>query len=466
MNDSKVLRTIVMIIDFGMVYALILLFMACTSFGDGWKLGPKRAYILSATIGMAIAQVRYGTIIHQSLVSIDRVMRNVFWLVLVHSICTYICARYVGAAGPDAGYWTIWIGVALWVGIMIVRVVEMYGWPFVQRRFGHQKGLVVVGECPSKSPLLEWMRKAPSYRYFRRAYFSDEHDPRLDGEFDYLGDMSALQRVLESGEPLSCPVNEVFCILPRRQRKVVEQVARWCDHVVLRFFYVPVSADDWSMSLQPVTFGDHELYTRYKFPLTDLANRVVKRLFDIVFSVIVLIPIGLLIPWFAWRIKRESPGPIFFAQERTGYNGRVFRCYKFRSMHVNSESDKVQATQDDPRKFAFGDFMRRANLDELPQFWNVLKGDMSVVGPRPHMLLHTTIYSQKMQQYMVRHFVRPGITGWAQVSGWRGETSTDEEMEGRVKCDIWYMEHWSFWLDLRIILLTIRTIFVHDENAY
>lgn len=466
MNDSKVLRMVVMILDFGMALLLILLFMAFTPFADGWGRAAQRAYLLAAAIGMAIAQVRYSTIIHHSLVSLDRVMRNVFWLVFVYSIFTYICARFVGAAGTDVGVWTIWIAVALWVGIMVVRVAEMYLWPLLRRRFGHPKGLLVVGECPSKSPLLELMRRAPSYRYYHLAYFSDEHDSSLDGEFDYMGDMSALQRILDGGEPLPCQINEVFCILPRRKRREVEQVARWCDREVLRFFYVPVSADDWSMSLQPVTFGDHELYTRYKFPLTETSNRVLKRVFDIVFSVIVLIPIGLFIPWFAWRIKRESPGPIFFGQERTGYNGRVFRCYKFRSMHVNADCDKVQAKQDDPRKFAFGDFMRRANLDELPQFWNVLKGDMSVVGPRPHMLLHTEIYSQKMQQYMVRHFVRPGITGWAQVTGWRGETQTDEEMEGRVKSDIWYMEHWSFWLDLRIILLTIRTFFVHDENAY
>ena len=147
-------------------------------------------------------------------------------------------------------------------------------------------------------------------------------------------------------------------------------------------------------------------------------------------------------------------------------DGKDFYCLKFRSMHVNKDADRLQATKDDPRKYPFGNFMRKANIDELPQFWNVLRGDMSIVGPRPHMLAHTEQYSQLIDKYMVRHFVKPGVTGWAQVTGFRGETKELWQMEGRVKRDIWYMEHWSIWLDIRIIWLTIKTIFIHDKNAY
>ena len=139
---------------------------------------------------------------------------------------------------------------------------------------------------------------------------------------------------------------------------------------------------------------------------------------------------------------------------------------KFRSMHMNKDADRLQATKDDPRKYPFGNFMRKSNIDELPQFLNVLKGDMSIVGPRPHMLAHTEQYSALIDQYMVRHFVKPGLTGWAQVTGFRGETKELWQMEGRVKRDIWYMENWSIWLDIRIIWLTAKTIFVHDKNAY
>ena len=135
-------------------------------------------------------------------------------------------------------------------------------------------------------------------------------------------------------------------------------------------------------------------------------------------------------------------------------------------MHVNKDADTEQATKEDPRKFKFGNFMRKANIDELPQFFNVLKGDMSIVGPRPHMLYHTDVYSKLISKYMVRHFSKPGITGWAQVTGYRGETKELWQMEERVRRDIWYIEHWSFWLDIKIILMTVKSVFKHDENAY
>ena len=160
------------------------------------------------------------------------------------------------------------------------------------------------------------------------------------------------------------------------------------------------------------------------------------------------------------------PGPVFFKQKRTGFDGRDFYCYKFRSMKVNVDSDKVQATKDDPRITAFGKFLRHSNIDELPQFINVLKGDMSIVGPRPHMLAHTEYYSDQISDYMIRHYVKPGITGWAQTHGERGETRRVEDMERRVRKDIWYVEHWSFWLDIQIIFKTALDVIKGDEKAY
>jgi len=211
---------------------------------------------------------------------------------------------------------------------------------------------------------------------------------------------------------------------------------------------------------------DIEVFTTYEIPLQNSVNRTVKRLFDVVLSLVFLIPTALIFPIVFIIMKIQSPGPILFKQKRTGLDGKDFEMLKFRSMHVNKDADKVQATKDDPRKYPFGDFMRKTNIDELPQFLNVLKGDMSIVGPRPHMLLHTEMYSHLIDKYMVRHFVKPGLTGWAQVTGYRGETKELWQMEGRVRRDIWYMEHWSIWLDLRIVWLTMKTIFVPDKNAY
>ncbi len=191
-----------------------------------------------------------------------------------------------------------------------------------------------------------------------------------------------------------------------------------------------------------------------------------KRCFDIVFSLVACVAIALFIPIIALIIKLQSRGPIFFVQDRTGKYGRTFRCLKFRTMRTNGECNIRQCTKHDPRVFPFGRFLRRTNLDELPQFFNVLMGDMSIVGPRPHMLYHTHYYSKRIPQYMSRHLVRPGITGWAQVTGFRGETSELWQMEERVRRDMWYINHWSLWLDLRIMVMTVKTIFVRDEMAY
>jgi len=198
-----------------------------------------------------------------------------------------------------------------------------------------------------------------------------------------------------------------------------------------------------------------------------VANRIVKRIFDIVFSSLVIVFIlSWLFPIIYFLIKMESSGPVFFVQTRSGLNNVPFNCYKFRSMRVNKDSDTVQATKGDSRITKIGAFLRKTSLDELPQFFNVLLGNMSVVGPRPHMLSHTEQYSQLIDQFMVRHFIKPGITGWAQVTGYRGETKLVEEMLGRVEADVWYMENWSFALDLKIIFMTVFKSVYGDAKAY
>ena len=196
------------------------------------------------------------------------------------------------------------------------------------------------------------------------------------------------------------------------------------------------------------------------------SNKAMKRTFDIVVSVPALVGIVVLLPCIAYRIKRQSKGPVFFRQQRTGRDGNTFWCYKFRSMHVNDEADMQQAVKKDARLFPFGAFMRQHNIDELPQFWNVLKGDMSVVGPRPHMLHHTEIYSQQIEDYMERHVVKPGITGWAQVTGYCGETKELADMKERVRRDLWYIEHWSLRLDIHIVRTTVKNILAQKIMTY
>jgi len=201
--------------------------------------------------------------------------------------------------------------------------------------------------------------------------------------------------------------------------------------------------------------------------MEDLGNRFRKRVFDVIFSsLVILFILSWLYPVIALLIKKQSKGPVLFKQIRSGRDDEPFCCYKFRSMQVNDDSHEKQATKDDERITPVGQFLRRTSLDEMPQFFNVFLGDMSVVGPRPHMLKHTTEYAAIIDQYMVRHFLKPGITGWAQVNGCRGETRQKSDMEKRVGYDIYYLENWTGMLDVKIIYMTMINFIKGDDNAY
>ncbi|MCL4158441.1 UNVERIFIED_CONTAM: hypothetical protein GTU68_035696, partial [Idotea baltica] len=202
-------------------------------------------------------------------------------------------------------------------------------------------------------------------------------------------------------------------------------------------------------------------------PLEDSVNQFIKRLFDIIFSFTVIVfLLSWLTPLLAILIRIESRGPIFFKQSRNGFNYKEFDCYKFRSMTPNKNAHLYQATRGDQRVTRIGKFIRKTSIDELPQFFNVLFGDMSVVGPRPHMVSHTNMYAKKIDKFMVRHFVKPGITGLAQVSGFRGEIETDKDIINRVKYDIFYIENWSILLDIKIITQTALNAVKGEEKAY
>ena len=203
-----------------------------------------------------------------------------------------------------------------------------------------------------------------------------------------------------------------------------------------------------------------------KIPLEIDVNNRLKRSFDIVFSLFVIV---FILSWLTLilgiLIKIESRGPIFFKQNRPGFKERDFLCYKFRSMMINKTTEK-EAVRNDPRVTRIGKFIRKTSIDELPQFFNVLLGDMSVVGPRPHLWTQNKVYGTKVKKYMIRHHVSPGVTGLAQVRGFRGEIETDEDMINRIKYDVFYIENWSIWMDIKIIIQTVVNIFKGEEKAY
>ncbi len=247
----------------------------------------------------------------------------------------------------------------------------------------------------------------------------------------------------------------------------VRDLMHLCAARFIDFMVVPREVDIFPRGVNVEFFHDLPLLMLKNEPLARYRNKLIKRIFDIAFAGLVLL---LIFPWLlpimAFLIKRESKGPIFFIQDRSGYFNKTFKCFKFRSMKLNNESDKKQATKDDNRITKIGAFMRKTNIDELPQFINVFLGQMSVVGPRPHMLSHTEEYSQAISEFMIRHRVKPGVTGWAQVNGHRGPTETVDKMRARVEHDIWYVENWSIFLDVKCVLLTILNGLKGEENAF
>jgi putative colanic acid biosynthesis UDP-glucose lipid carrier transferase len=262
-------------------------------------------------------------------------------------------------------------------------------------------------------------------------------------------------------------VVEIFSTITPEQNKDIYELMYQSERECIRFKIVPNLSVFITRDVHIEYFGDLPILSLRSEPLDDVGNRIKKRALDITVSFLVIVFIlSWLTPLLGLLILLESKGPVFFSQLRTGKNKKPFYCYKFRSMRINKDADIKQATSSDNRVTKIGRFIRRTSLDEFPQFLNVLKGNMSLVGPRPHMLKHTNDYSKVVDEYMIRQFLKPGITGWAQVNGYRGEITNPEQIQMRVNKDLWYLENWSLWLDIQILFLTVYQIFKGDKNAF
>ncbi len=272
-----------------------------------------------------------------------------------------------------------------------------------------------------------------------------------DESQDVIGHPDDLKELIAEHE-----IQIVYLTLPLfSEAPMAKEWLATCNRMGVRIRLVPDDQQIFRIRSQKDMLGNLAVINPQHIPLDDIENRLVKRVFDIAFSLSVILAFSWLFLIVSLIVKFTSKGPVLFVQKRTGINNVTFNCFKFRSMKVNRDADTQQATTGDSRITPIGRFMRKTNIDELPQFFNVLLGHMSVVGPRPHMLRHTDEYSQLIDTYMTRHYVKPGITGLAQVSGFRGETDELWKMEKRVEYDMKYIDHWTFWLDLKIVYLTI-----------
>lgn len=423
----------------------------------------KRLLVLIA-LCYGVCQLYTGVVVHQRFTTGDVILKKHFTTFLSFILLT-LTVLWVFR-------WPLFTWrfmVPLFGGSFVVVLLFRYLTRWALKRY-RSKGrntnfAVFVGDISIVEDLFRRMVDDPTTGYKVQGYFADAPAPLAASlGVDYLGTAAQFPAYMASGQRR---VDYVYCTLSDQESSARHAILSYCEAHLIRFCGIPASVIDVKHTMAFEMMAGTPVFSVHNEPLESIINRALKRAFDICFSLAVLV---LVFPWFyvvfgLW-IKLTSPGPVFFKQQRSGLGGKAFWCYKFRSMRLNAESDTRQATRDDPRKTRVGELMRRTSIDELPQFINVLRGEMSVVGPRPHMLRHTEQYAHIIGSYMVRHFVKPGITGYAQVTGYRGETSELWQMEGRVERDIWYIEHWSLSLDLFIIFKTIVGAFKGEKGAY
>ncbi|MGH2648216.1 MAG: exopolysaccharide biosynthesis polyprenyl glycosylphosphotransferase [Ginsengibacter sp.] len=293
-------------------------------------------------------------------------------------------------------------------------------------------------------------------------YIENEENIQELSHYPILADVSDTLKIARE-----LKIQEIFSTITPEQNKNIYNLMYQSEKECIRFKIVPNLSVFITREVHIDYFGDLPILSLRSEPLDDVGNRIKKRVLDITVSFLIIVFIlSWLIPLLGLLILIESGWPIIFKQLRTGKDKQPFYCLKFRTMKINKEADSKQAIQNDTRITRIGKFLRKTSLDEFPQFINVFRGEMSLVGPRPHMIKHTSDYSEVVDDYMVRQFIKPGITGWAQINGYRGEITNPEQIQMRVNKDLWYLENWTLWLDIQILFLTIYYILKGDENAY
>ena len=455
---GKYIHHILTVIDF-IIINLALLITSCLEPSLD-EIRSRTAWLLANLTYVPVAYWLSKT--HQSrAIQMDHVIANAFRGVAAHALL-FISALYF--VGIDHLPWTAF---AIFYGICFVAfplwwtlsriIIKNY-----RRHGGNFAKVVIIGANPSGLHLIDEMNTDCGFGY-RVVGMFDDCPKCVVPDGIYKGNIDCLEHYLMNSEE---KVDEIFYALSGNDENTLKRVVTLADNFMVQFCYVPNLNAYFNRGFELTALGSMPVLLIRRNPLKSVVNKALKRSVDIIVSgsMLILSPIAL-IP-IAIAIKLSSPGPIFFRQKRTGYRGSEFECLKFRTMRVNKDADSVQATENDPRKTRVGNFLRHTSIDELPQLWNVFKGEMSLVGPRPHMLSHTEMYSRLIEKYMVRHLVKPGITGWAQVNGYRGATRELWQMEKRVKFDVWYIEHWNLLLDFKIMLRTVYNALKGEQNAF
>ena len=351
--------------------------------------------------------------------------------------------------------------------ILILTIISIsfvkLSWLFLlkkYRSFGNNfRTTIVIGFDDSSKNIIKLFKSKSNLGYKYLGFFSD----KIYKDKEYLGNLDAIFEYAKKHV-----VDEIYCSLSTLNQKQIKNINKFALDKDIILKLIPDGNELYSKN-QSIEYYDDSLMVLNvnKLPFDFTENFYLKRFFDIFFSIFVcLFILSWLIPILWIIVKLESEGPLVFKQGREGLNGKEFTCYKFRSMRMNQQSNKIHAIKNDARVTKVGAFLRKTSMDELPQFLNVLLGDMSVVGPRPHLETLSLEYQKDVDNYLKRHIVKPGVTGLAQVGGYRGEIKKRSDIKNRVRLDIFYIENWSFFLDIKIIMQTVLNVFKGEEKAY
>ncbi|MBR5169261.1 MAG: undecaprenyl-phosphate glucose phosphotransferase [Muribaculaceae bacterium] len=442
-----------------------LVYFACMQWNGGGETPidsslNSRPVWLVLNVAMVVCIYFYSDVHERRVFYADKVVGQAFKLVLTHAGIFVTLTSFLGANDVPwkhalLFYATFFIVLSTW-WVISRQLVKLY-----RNRGFNFKRVIVIGGGTVGVRLIDEMLGDQGYGYHIVGFFDNNRKARSVSAA-YQGTLDDVEQFVKTHQ-----VDEMFCAVPDiEDNNNVSRMIRIADNNAVDFYYVPQFGRTVTRQFELSSVGDVPILAVHPYPLKNPINRMVKRAFDLLVSTVVLILSPLVIIPVAIGIKLSSPGPIFFVQKRTGYRGQAFNCYKFRTMRINADSDTLQATKGDPRVTRLGNFLRRTSIDELPQFYNVWRGEMSIVGPRPHMVAQTEMYSELIDKYMLRHTIKPGITGWAQVRGYRGQTEELWQMEKRVEYDVWYAENWSLFLDLKIIVRTVWNAIKGEDNAY
>jgi putative colanic acid biosynthesis UDP-glucose lipid carrier transferase len=356
--------------------------------------------------------------------------------------------------------------LAVWYASSLVGLI---GWRLLYRKIKRRcyaqgrylRKVAIVGMTSTGAKLLHEVQANQELGLKCIGFFDDRDPERLEGDMEQLvGSVSQAIEMAQRNE-----IDSVYICLPLSAEKRIAKMIHALGDTTTDVYMVPNFLLNNLMHGNIGRVGSLDTISVFESPISGMKD-FYKRSFDVVFSFCALLGLSPILLGIAVAIKLNSKGPVLFRQDRYGLDGKHIGVYKFRSMTVMDNDGVVkQATKNDSRITSVGAFLRRTSLDELPQFFNAFIGDMSVVGPRPHAVAHNEEYRKRVDYYMLRHKVRPGITGWAQINGWRGETDTLEKMEKRIEYDLDYIRHWSIWFDIKIIFLTLFKGFV-NKNAY